>query len=145
MIKPKTRKEVFMDAIAKGKKPPIEPLTREEVLMAEHAEREASGGGGFVVIRAGKDVNGGDIEPTCNMTYEEYKSNLKGFTLTGGVLLYVTGYDSGNDGMYPQFDQYVIESFEVRTMEFSSGCPIESARYNSAGKFTVTKAGSGPM
>lgn len=46
MIKPKTRKEVFMDAIAKGKKPAIEPLTREEVLMAEHAEREASGGGG---------------------------------------------------------------------------------------------------
>lgn len=45
MIKPKTRKEVFMDAIAKGKKPAIEPLTSEEVLMAEHAEREATGGG----------------------------------------------------------------------------------------------------
>ena len=45
-MKHMTRREVFMNAVAKGEEAPIEPLTREEVLLAEHAKREASGGSG---------------------------------------------------------------------------------------------------
>ena len=75
MIKPKTRKEVFMDAIAKGKKPAIEPLTREEVLMAEHAEREASGGGGAssltLIITGSYDAENDEYVFTANKTFEE--------------------------------------------------------------------------
>lgn len=73
MIKPKTRKEVFMDAIAKGKKPTIEPLTREEVLMAEHAEREASGGGGSAALVITLQ-RGGAVE--ANMPFNEAHNSV---------------------------------------------------------------------
>lgn len=45
-MKRMTRKEIFATAVARGQKPPIAPLTREERIMAEHAEREANGGSG---------------------------------------------------------------------------------------------------
>lgn len=47
-MKPVNRKEIFMTALAKGEEVGIEPVTREEMLLAEQAKREAgsSGGGG---------------------------------------------------------------------------------------------------
>lgn len=45
MNKPTNRREMFLHAIATGCECPIEPVTREEMLMAEHAKREAQGGG----------------------------------------------------------------------------------------------------
>lgn len=45
MIDPINRREIFMNAIATGCECPIEPVTREEMLLAAHAKREASGGG----------------------------------------------------------------------------------------------------
>lgn len=45
MNKPTNRREIFMHAIATGCECPIEPVTREEILLAEHAKREAQGGG----------------------------------------------------------------------------------------------------
>ena len=45
MNKPTNRREIFMNAIATGCECPIEPVTREEMFLAEHAKREAAGGG----------------------------------------------------------------------------------------------------
>lgn len=45
-MRPLTRKEIFENAIAQGKEAPIEPVTREEMILAAHAKREASGGSG---------------------------------------------------------------------------------------------------
>ena len=45
-MKPVTRKEMFMEALAKGCACDVEPVTREEKFLAAQAEREASGGSG---------------------------------------------------------------------------------------------------
>lgn len=45
MNKPISRHEMFMSAIANGCECTLEPVTREEQLLAAHAKREASGGG----------------------------------------------------------------------------------------------------
>lgn len=42
-MKPLTRKEYFMQAIAKGEKPAMPPLTREEALLAEQAKQKGKG------------------------------------------------------------------------------------------------------
>lgn len=58
-MEPINRREVFLNALAKGEPVPIEPLTREEVLLARQAEREAggSGGGGYDAIIRYNDLN----------------------------------------------------------------------------------------
>ena len=55
-MKPITRKEIFENAIARGEKAPIKPMTRKEILMAKEAEREASGGGGEYFETVGGDT-----------------------------------------------------------------------------------------
>ena len=67
-MKHMTRKEIFMAALAKGVKAPIKPLTREEQLLAAHAEREASGGGGYGDVTGTFDIN---ATPTINEYGEE--------------------------------------------------------------------------
>lgn len=129
MIKPKTRKEVFMDAIAKGKKPAIEPLTREEVLMAEHAEREASGGGGGytpLIIILDNDGN-----YTANMTFEEaYKSCTSGIipafvTLTiGGEAKQFWGFRQGLYGENYLDLTYVAKNDAKRSILFAANGDI---------------------
>ena len=74
-MKHMTRKEIFMAALAKGVKAPIKPLTREEQLLAAHAEREASGGGGasnvmHVFIKPEFDEEN-LVFRGCNKTYQE--------------------------------------------------------------------------
>lgn len=76
-MKHMTRKEIFMAALAKGENPPIKPLTREEHLMAAHAKREASGGGGtgggasealpLIIFTENQDT----YEWSCNKTFDE--------------------------------------------------------------------------
>lgn len=66
MIEPTNRREMFLNAIATGCECPVEPLTREEILLAEHARREASGGAG--------GSSGGGSTPcfvSCEMVYFE--------------------------------------------------------------------------
>lgn len=48
MVKPLTRKEIFEEAIARGKAPTIKPLTRQEMIMAKEARRESQETGGGV-------------------------------------------------------------------------------------------------
>lgn len=45
-MKPKNRKEIFLNALAKGQPVGIEPLTRDEKYLAQQAERESKGAGG---------------------------------------------------------------------------------------------------
>ena len=58
MIQPTTRKEMFLHAIATGCECELEPVTREEQLLAQHAKREASGGGG---VSSWNDLAGAPI------------------------------------------------------------------------------------
>ena len=67
-MKPLTRKEIFENAIAQGKNAPIEPITREEMILAAHAKREASGGGG---TGGGGDTGLLVVNFKANYTYSE--------------------------------------------------------------------------
>lgn len=73
-----TRKEIFLDAIAKGKEPEIEPLTREELLLAEHAKREASGGSGSGSALGGADWNAAEGEPGHVLNRTHYTEMVMG-------------------------------------------------------------------
>ena len=87
MIDPKNRREIFLKAIATGSESPVKPLTREEILLAEHARREASGGTGgssggnagvlhFVITQG---YNGETDSNYCNWhkgSYEEVDAAL---------------------------------------------------------------------
>lgn len=74
-MKPLTRKEIFENAIAEGKQAPIEPVTREEMILAAHAKREASGGSGggvggaldLIIFTENQDT----YEWSCNKTFDE--------------------------------------------------------------------------
>jgi hypothetical protein len=74
MIEPTTRREMFLHAIATGCECELEPVTREEMLLAQHAQREASGGsggsggGGGVTVALFRDEYG---TVSCNKSYAE--------------------------------------------------------------------------
>lgn len=81
MIKPTTRREMFLNAIATGCECELEPVTREEAILAAHAKREASGGSGgsggggasnvcVVTIRP-VDFGSEGGEYTCDKTHAE--------------------------------------------------------------------------
>lgn len=66
-MKPLNRKEIFLEALAKGETVNIKPLTREEKLLMQQAERESKGGG------AQADWNAAEGEPghVLNRTHYE--------------------------------------------------------------------------
>ena len=80
-----SRKEIFQAAVAKGEKPPIAPLTREEIIMAAHAEREERGGSGggdsgvfYVTLNLEMDTTlQAMISGVCDKTYSEIKNALE--------------------------------------------------------------------
>lgn len=100
-MKPVNRKEIFMTALAKGEEVGIEPVTREEMLLAEQAKREAGssgGGGGGVsaphititmrVLSGGADLAFGSAQ--ASISYEEamnllINGELKFYTYTIGM------------------------------------------------------------
>lgn len=124
MIKPKTRKEVFMDAIAKGKKPAIAPLTREEVLMAEHAEREASGGGGSAALVITLQ-RGGKVE--ANMPFSEAHNSV-----ISGASPMLINYRTGSPEIYYFKGAYFED--EYLSVKFGSpGANEMTVNYNSSG------------
>lgn len=74
-MKPVTRQEIFENAVAEGKTPNIKPLTREEIVLAKHARREASGGGSGGG-GAGDLIVDSEIFDDSNDAFVEYAKKL---------------------------------------------------------------------
>lgn len=89
MNKPTNRREIFMHAIATGCECPIEPVTREEMFLAEHAKREAQGGGSGGVSGWNNLVETKVEFPETTLTYIPDFGNpmLAAIGVTGGFIL----------------------------------------------------------
>ena len=71
MIDPNNRREVFLNAIATGRECSLEPVTREEILLAGHARREANGGSGGGSVSTGGSTGSGVFVFAPNFVYDE--------------------------------------------------------------------------
>lgn len=132
-MKPITRKEIFENAIAQGKKPPIKPLTREEIIMAKEAERESSGGssgGGAYATVDNKILRfDGNTEGRTVVTVENPEDPSQSITLIH-VSDVVPTYEQMQAGGY-----YVMEVGTLRQIiEFNSDNVSDNGDFISFGE-----------
>ena len=105
-MKHMTRKEIFMAALAKGEEAPIEPLTREEQLLAAHARREANGSSGGSSGGASKPLGGNGVayvrgnmlsEP---ISEEDTEKVVDAYKSGKSVYMYMPYKDSSESALY---------------------------------------------
>lgn len=118
-MKPNTRKEMFLDAIADGEPCNLVPANRKELLLQRIAESVGGGGGGS------------DVVVNCTMCYDDsVPSRIDGDFATvlsainagknvrGYMEFIENGKVSGLHAMYLSVVRYDPESGEAGTIEF---------------------------